>query len=149
VAFADIGPSPANPDITVTFTKGGEVFTAPLSVVWRCNEPLYGDDNENSSMGQRNVALACQMGVCTNENWYYKLNPCFDASDGYLLYKEATESTHRKTGSISFEEGGGSMTVDLDTDKVSGPSPVKPGAELCIPALILLSSVCLIFMRSE
>lgn len=149
VSFADIGPGPDAPDITVTFTKGGEAFTAPLSVVWRCNEPVYGNDTEEGAVGQRNVELACQMGVCTNENWYYKLNPCFDASDGYLLYKEATEQDYRKSGSISFPQGGGSVAVDLDTDTMSGPSPLTPEPGVCIGALLVLSALCVIFMRKE
>ena len=85
LSFADIGPGPDAPAITVTFTKGGEVYTAPISAVWHCNAPVIGNDTESGAVGQRNVDLSCQMGVCKNQYWYYKLNPCFDASDGYLL----------------------------------------------------------------
>jgi hypothetical protein len=139
LAFADIGPGPETPEITVTFTKDGDVYTGPLSVMWRCNEPAIGNDTESGAVGQRIVHLSCQMGVCTNENWFYKFNPCFGADDGHIRYKTADQADYSSTGTLSFGPYGGSLTIDIDTGQVSDVEDMEPEPEPdgCLPALLL------------
>jgi hypothetical protein len=97
-------------------------------------------------MGQREVTLACQMGTCTNQNWFYKLNPCFDADRGYIKYKLANETSFQKTNNLSLSGVKGKLTVDVDSGSTS-KDPELNGS--CFPSLILLSLLGFLMIRWE
>jgi len=145
LASADVGPGPAVPSIEVNFEKDSQPYTGPLTVIYVCNEPL-ADPTDSGPMGQREVTLACQMGSCTNENWCYKLSPCFDATDGYIKFKQANETDYTTTKNVSFGSKGGTLRVDLDTGNTSTMFPADAG---CAPAALLLSLLGFLLIEWE
>lgn len=145
LAFADVGPGPAEPSIEILFERNSTPYTDPLTVVYVCNEPL-ADPTDSGPMGQREVALACQMGSCTNENWFYKLSPCFEADDGYIKFKMANDTDYTMTKNVSFGEEGGTLRVDIDTGNTS---TVLPSGTGCAPAALLLSLLGFLLIEWE
>lgn len=117
LVFADVGPSPSAPDITVTFTRGGEAYTGPITLTYHCYADVIGDDT-GSPMADREVEFSCASGVCTNEQWFYKLNPCFFPDSGYFEY--GIEGTYYVTaGDISFGESAYNIVINADTGETA------------------------------
>lgn len=113
-AFADVGPGPAKPDITVTFTKGGAPYSGDATLVFHCLENVSG----SGAVGENEVAFTCSSGVCRNENWFYKFNPCFHPSRGYFMYATGGDALVRSS-EVSFEQGGWNVVIDADTGEAS------------------------------
>ena len=141
--FADIGPVPEDPDITIYSIYNGELSPNYFELEYFCTEPT---GNEGSSpVDDRYITFSCTEGDCFNQYWFYKLNPCFSGADGYFIYQYEGEETHSET--VSFNSGQ-SYTLYLEvttgelSDQLGGDEEdqededdVKP---LCSSAFVIL-----------
>ncbi|MFH1221724.1 MAG: hypothetical protein V1492_01430 [Candidatus Micrarchaeota archaeon] len=132
VAFADVGPAPEKPEITVTFLKGEKSYISEISLVYHCLAP-----NEAASpVGDRNATFSCSKGVCKNSQWYYKFNPCFYPEDGYFIYTVGGVE-NRVNGSGRFNATGEyNVIVNMDNNEITSTTHVN-----CGPSLVLLAAI--------
>ncbi len=137
ISFADVGPSPDPPSLVVTFTKNNQIYDGEINLNYVCN---IAPTNDGSPVGEREVVFSCTAGLCTNEYWFYKFNPCFDSGDGYFKYQEAGKE-YAQTEDISFGNNGARFEINLDTGEIKQfPNDNGPDNLTCCgtPALILL-----------
>lgn len=116
IVFADIGPSPDPPEITVMFIEQDAPYLGSMELRYRCNIP---PDADNGPMGDREVDFSCNNGVCKNAGWFYKLNPCFDNNQGYLAYKKPGETEYQKTDILAFSGNDDMIEINLDSNEVT------------------------------
>jgi hypothetical protein len=130
---ADAGPAPAHVDITVSFSGG----SPPSELTFVCNTP-GGSINSTGAVDARSIKMDCSSGkTCTNANWFYKFNPCYNPVSGYFYFDNGSGQTVTsgdveltKFTSYSFEMEKSSGRI-LST---SGSScPVSLGAILALP----------------
>ncbi len=133
LAFADVGPSPAPPSITVNFIKGGAPYTGNVQLAYNCT--FQNDGDASSPVGQRVVNFACNGGTCTNGGgWFYKFNPCFYPPEGRFQYALDGVSGYGSTGNMAFNESLlYKVEVDLDGGSVK-KTTTRPG--LCPLAFV-------------
>lgn len=130
--FADAGPSPAKPDITVTFIKGEDTFGVDASdtnLTFVCQEP----NGQDSPVDKHEVAFECATN-CKNTQWFYKLNPCYYPKAGYFRYIKQ-DGTQMQTQELSFNE---SRTYDVKIAIDSGAVKVESQPSLCPFSLLVL-----------
>jgi hypothetical protein len=146
VASADIGPSPDAPDITIRFELDNAKYFRINKVIYHCQ----GTTNESSNPVETGtIELSCVDEVCINNNWYYKLNPCFYSS-GYLSYEY--EGKTMQTGWLNFTD---SRTYDYGVDVETGEftSQVAVPKEMydfcCAPSFILPLFLGLVFFMGR
>ena len=138
LAFADVGPGPAKPDITVTFTKGGAPYSGDTILVFHCLENVSG----SGAVGENEVAFTCSSGVCRNENWFYKFNPCFHPEKGYFMYAAGGDALVRSS-EVSFSESGRDIVINADDGTISKGHNIS----LCPGSFILLAALSLLALR--
>ncbi|MCX8199992.1 MAG: hypothetical protein N3G76_00820 [Candidatus Micrarchaeota archaeon] len=113
IVFADVGPTAPRPQITVSLVKGGNPYTGSAEVEFVC---LEEGPESDSPVGKRVARLACNKGICTNEDWFYKLNPCYAPGQGKFRYKLGEWETYKETGLFDFSRPGQyKVAVDVDT----------------------------------
>jgi hypothetical protein len=84
LASADVGPSPASPDIDVQLQINGIDYSGINQVTYHCEG---SNDTDIGAVDQRLVNISCNsQGECKNSNWFYKLNPCYYSS-GFFSYE--------------------------------------------------------------
>jgi len=135
--FADIGPGPEKPAISVYLKQNNTPYAGLSSITFVCTEPIVGNNTE-LPIGDRTRDLACSGGTCTNEAWFYKFNPCFYGT-GYFTFKSPKTGQDVKTEDMNFSKAGDyTVEVDVDTGKkgMSGQTSCTTSA---IIALALLS----------
>jgi len=138
VAFADVGPGPAKPDITVTFTKGGVPYGTDATLVFHCLENVSGE----GAVGEDEITFTCSAGVCRDDYWFYKFNPCFNANRGYFTY--ALEGDALKNSSeFAFTETGRDIVINADDGAVSKGQNLF----LCPGSFILLALLSLMALK--
>ncbi|MEM3364237.1 MAG: hypothetical protein QXS93_01875 [Candidatus Micrarchaeia archaeon] len=103
IVFADIGPSPQAPEISVSLLKGGVSYSGEAVVEFVCLDAGPADD---SPVGERVIQLRCNKGSCTNEMWFYKLNPCYTPGKGKFRYKLEGWDEYKETGLFDFSKPG-------------------------------------------
>jgi len=99
ISFADVGPSPDAPSITLRVLENGEPYAGHVEVRYICTKELPPDVEPDDDLFGIYMPLECEDGVCTNPVWFYKLNECFYSS-----------------GVFEMKDGGGtksSIEVDL------------------------------------
>ncbi|MBU0590606.1 hypothetical protein KKF81_00560 [Candidatus Micrarchaeota archaeon] len=145
LAFADVGPSPDPPQLIVTFTKSNLTYDGPVELIYHCN--LLSDDS--SPIGEREVELSCNAGLCTNPEWFYKLNPCFDHGGGQFLYKESG-SVYSETTIVSFDNRGARFEINLDTGEINQfPHDNGPDNLSCFGVSAFIFLICFsLFVRN-
>ena len=152
LAFADVGPSPERPTITVDILENGQTYDGPMMLTFICSAP----DASDSPVGQREMEFTCERKVCTNGAWFYKFNPCFYPVNGtfrYILTK--MEGPVIASGNASFPASGDyALVLDVGTNVLSegsGPlpePPVSPSPCPFVAALLLpLVALCFHFRR--
>lgn len=137
LVFADIGPGPAKPVISIKVFGGQQPYNGYLEMVFHCNEP--GEEADNT-IGEREVTLSCSNGACTNDQWFYKFNPCFSDSGGYLKYKTSENQNYRTTTTFSYETAGvdGELDIKSGLFQVSSSEPGSCAAGGAMMILLLL-----------
>jgi len=147
IAVADVGPGPEPIDVTVQVVGiGVDEF---ITLEYFCSEPEYHDYDEGI-MGERKVNLTCSGGTCTNEHWFYKLNPCF-YSNGTFVLKIPHETFTSPEVSL---ESGGQYHFEFDTEtgefKRLGYEPYNSVSNPCCGAIYLLTLLpVLAFVRAR
>ena len=145
VAFADVGPGPAKPDITVRFMKGDEPYVGEVTAMFRC-----WDTTEESEgiMGETDVKLSCNAGVCNNEQWFYKFNPCFYPETGEIIY-EVGGNGYTTGGVVSFPNPNKyEVTLDVDSgEALVNEMDLENGLGCPLPMFALGSLALLAIVR--
>ncbi|MBU0532047.1 hypothetical protein KKB44_00990 [Candidatus Micrarchaeota archaeon] len=144
LVFADIGPSPSQPPLTVIFTQNSQVYDGPITLLYHCSLPVL--PNSGGPMSDREVNMSCSQGVCTNDFWFYKFNPCFDNGEGYFSYQTSNQQ-FRSTNPISFNDSGALVTIDID-DAYATTSPQEPPPGIPCLSFLLLPMI-LLFSRIQ
>lgn len=147
--FADIGPSPEPPSITINLMSEGNAYSGYMEITYVCDVPSEGLPEGSSPVDDRIIEFACTEGTCVNSYWFYKLNPCFSGAEGHFEYNFLGEDM--QTNTVTFEEEQTyNLYLDLDTGTISdeadnGDNGVPADGDntpLCgAPALILLLSL--------
>lgn len=137
MVYADVGPSPEPPKVTVNLVSGNAPATDINEIVYHC----YGESNSSDSVvSDRLVALPCNNGICKNsDSWFYKLNPCFSFPYGYFSYQ--LNGIEKQTEIFNISEGQSTydMTFDVQTGELKS-STYTSG--FCIAGFVLLGLVC-------
>ena len=141
VAFADMGPGPADPQIEVGFIKNNQPYTSDISLVYQCNVPLRGA----GPIATRTFDFTCSKGICKNDGWFYKFNPCF-SSNGSLRYMLPLQNSFTNfTETLEFREGGGyKLIMNLDKNSLSSASTFTP---LCPFSFVLLGLIPIFLVK--
>lgn len=140
VLFADIGPAPASPEVTVSFTRAG----APVSYTeieysyYSCSVTPDDGDIYYGSMSQRVVNMTHSGGVFMPLGWFYKFNPCFYGGNATVVYKLAGEQSHRVSQVFFVSDGSNTVFIDVSSgtaENVSVKPPSPPDNFVCIPGI--------------
>ena len=146
IASADIGPSPDAPDITIRFEEGNSTYFAITDLAYHCS---VESTNRTSPVDDREINMSCVAGLCKNDNWFYKLNPCYYSS-GYFSYLY-----NGKTINTEVENFSDSRTYDYTVDVASGKYTSKvalPGEAYdvcCAPSFIVAGILGLAFVMRK
>ncbi len=134
--FADIGPSPIAPSITVNISENGEPYLSnEFTLTYVCAIPPDGD--EDSTMGSRKVILLCEEGICSNYGaWFYKFNPCFSNAEGYFKYE--FKGKNYETAKFSINSKTNWFELELTTGKLKGLGGNENGS--CLSLFIFLGT---------
>jgi hypothetical protein len=131
-AFADAGPSPAPPKVIVHLVKNGQPEASVTEITYHCMGTA--DTNTSNAVEPYPVKFACSGGKCTNEEWYYKFNPCFSFPEGYFSYVLDGKAVRTGTFNTTDKYDNYEMTIDAPTGQVT--SSVGTSGS-CLPALLL------------
>ena len=116
VVHADVGPSPASPEINIQLQVNGIGYDGIDWITYHCEG---SNDTGMGAVDQKLVNITCVSGVCKNTNWFYKLNPCFYSSgffsyglDNKTIQTEMMDFTKpgKYDGFIEIESGDSAMT---------------------------------------
>ena len=137
-AFADVGPGPDPPQITVNLVANHQPYTGSATATFLCSDVNSSDNAITSPVAPHNVELSCANGKCVNDGWYYKFNPCF-----YSKGKISVQAEGKTTVSpeYSFESPGSYI---LYADVAGGEWEFPPDAP--IPDIGLCGSLGLILL---
>lgn len=138
VLFADVGPAPVAPDITVVFLKDGNGYAGNISLEYICDEK-----GQLASWGNTS-AFSCTNGICRNDGWsFYKLSRCYYPKYGHFEY--AINGETKRSGTVAFEkEGNYRVTIDATTGSVK---ETIYSSTLCPVSLIMLALPLLFITR--
>ena len=143
-ALADVGPSPPKPEITVTFLINGSTYAGPVELAYVCAEQGSG----SSPVDTRETAFTCENGVCRNEMWFYKFNPCYYPKSGYFRYSFAGGANHTTLTAFAFDAAG-TYTVELNVDSGTGKTATSTGmCPTSVSGLVALGAVALLARRT-
>ena len=137
IAFADVGPAPPAPNIEVSLFKNGALYTDEASVAFHC---VSLEPEGESPVGNRDVNLTCSNGICKNEDWFYKFNPCYTPDNGVLRYKLKGWDSYKETGSFNFSNPV-KYEIVLDVDNGNYTTTSKTG---CLGMIALAGIVGLL-----
>lgn len=138
--FADLGPGPSPPDITLNLIKAGSPYTGNVTVTFLCKGA--NSSEPRGAVEPYNVELSCTKGKCVAGNWYYKFNPCFYGNGSFEIESEGRKVV---TDEVSFEKEGGTydFTVDVETGNINETGNMNSSSYSQIPncpsSFILLS----------
>ncbi|MDD5337214.1 MAG: hypothetical protein PHS02_01905 [Candidatus ainarchaeum sp.] len=131
VIFADAGPSPPKPSITVNLFRSGAPYTGQAELMFVCALENASD----SPIGQREINMTCSNGKCTNQEWFYKFNPCYYPDVGYFTYRLPGENYSIPKNVFSFNE---SVVYEVKLDVGTGDSSVAVKGPVCPLSLAIL-----------
>lgn len=140
LVFADVGPISGYTSITVTFTKDSQAYTGPVSVIYHCQDPEVSPGE--GPVDTVEVELSCSSGVCRNDNWFNRLNPCYDSKRGFLKYKTPDDPAYLSTGLVYPEGSSAAFNIDLDSSEVTEHGGVDGLA--CAPSFLFAALAVLI-----
>ncbi len=139
VAFADVAPAPDHPDIYVYLDKGGIPYGAISSITYHCEG---SNSTDTGSVSQKLINLTCISGVCNNDLWFYKFNPCY-LSSGFFSYDY--NGVRKETRMLDLN-GTGTYTINVEVETGSTqvhynnppPGPPEPNPFYgCLPFFLL------------
>ncbi|MBN2478330.1 hypothetical protein JXB01_03510 [Candidatus Micrarchaeota archaeon] len=131
--FADIGPSPPSPEISVLLELEGNPFTEDIPLEYHCSQ---NHEVSGSIIGQRTVPFSCSEGACTSEGWFYKLNPCFEDNAGYFTYIYNNKTYTTEPFGVS-SGGVYEFTIDVSTGSFTKKSSLVCPFALAVVLLAL------------
>jgi hypothetical protein len=142
LAFADIGPGPSKPGITIWMQENGATHTEIDEITYHCN----GTDNQgNGSVEISTLNIPCVKGACRNSDWYYKFNPCFYSS-GYFSYNLSGQE--KKSEWIDFLD---SKKYEYSLDMSTGKFKEIEQEPACLGGFILpgllVGTICALLVR--
>lgn len=112
--FADIGPAPQKPEIVISLVRNSQPYKGAVKVTYLCSE--QEGRGSHSPVAPYDLELSCIEGRCTNENWYYKLNPCYYSKGSFLV---ETPDGLLTTKEMDFSAGKRySLTIDVENNAV-------------------------------
>lgn len=136
LSFADVGPPQTPPSVTVHMVQNGLPETSITNITYHC----LGVENEGASpVDPSPTRLDCSNGTCTNDNWYYKFNPCFMFPTGYFSYEFGGKRIKTENVSFDREYSAYDITIDAPTGWITG----KTGPGGCSLASLGLAAVLL------
>ncbi|MEM4366830.1 MAG: hypothetical protein QW035_01720 [Candidatus Anstonellales archaeon] len=134
-AFADIRPGPQKPEIEMKLVKNGQPYKGEVKVTYLCSE--QEGRGSDSPVAPYDVELSCSEGKCTNEEWYYKFNPCYYSKGSFLI---ETPDGPLTTKEMDFTKGQKySLEIDVENNSVLEKNGVCAGFAL-LAALALFGS---------
>jgi hypothetical protein len=111
---ADIGPSPEAPKITIRFEEQGATYFDITNLTYHCSEAETG---RSSPVDDREINMSCIAGLCKNDMWFYKLNPCFHSSghfsyeyNGLRIMTEVEDFSDKRTYDYTVDVESGQFT---------------------------------------
>ena len=147
-ALADAGPGPVAPSITLKFIQDGKAYSGGVDASYICDIP----DNSTgvSPVSGREMNLTCTNGVCRNDAWFYKFNPCFYSESGHLKYDISGKDGVGRTGNMNFSTADFyEVTVNLDDNSVTKKTSKNWAHEVCPFVFIAFAVPGLLYMRSR
>ncbi len=136
LAFADVGPSPQAPKVTVHLVKNNAPVTTVSEIIYHCLGST--EENASSPVAPAPIKLECTAGTCTNEGgWYYKFNPCFSFPGGYISYDLGQGEVKTRDFSFNQTYQNYDMTIDAESGNITSTSSFTPPSG-CLPAFLLL-----------
>lgn len=149
MAYADVGPSPAAPSITLRVLENGEPYTGYVEVTYICSEELPPDVEPDDDLFGIYMPLECEDGVCTNYDWYYKLNDCFYSS-GVFEMKNGGETKSSIEVDLT-SPGDYEFSFDVETDVfLTLKHEPKQQINICCGSFLMLVLLPLAaFVRSQ
>lgn len=142
LVFSDIGPAPAKPSITLHFLLFGKEYTGPISVVYFCGNSTREESSANP-VEQTMVNFTCHKGVCTNEDWFYKLNPCFYPKSGHFEIRMGDSDAIIRVDQKKPIDKGGSYEFTIDLNEQS----IKEYKYCAFSSLLILATILLFVYR--
>jgi len=145
LAFADVGPAPPAPQVTVYIVQNGQPETSVTSITYNC---LGAETQKTGAVEPTPMTLDCSNGTCTNSNWYYKLNPCYYFPWGHFSYEFNGKTI--KTENMSFDEMYKFYTIVIDApsgdirSRLGSNAPLPSSCSLpsfILPALLLVAFI--------
>ena len=141
LVFSDIGPSPPRPSITLRFLLFDKEYTGPISVVYFCG---HENRSDTSIIDKTVVNFTCNKGVCTNEEWFYKLNPCFYPRSGHFEIRMGDSDAIFRVDQKKPIDKEGSYEFTIDLNKQS----ITQEKYCTFPLLLILATISLfIYVR--
>ncbi|MCI0503988.1 hypothetical protein L0Y65_04720 [Candidatus Micrarchaeota archaeon] len=138
LAFADVGPAPSPPRVTVRLMDGGQPASGISLITYHC---MGVDDAEPGSVNPYPVDFPCSSGVCSNSgDWYYKFNPCFKFPEGHFTYQYAGKEVRTEAVGDNKSYDNYDITVDAPTGQVSGNTGSSCNLAGAILPLVLLGT---------
>ncbi|MBS3067389.1 hypothetical protein J4450_01695 [Candidatus Micrarchaeota archaeon] len=144
IFFSDAGPSLPAPEIEVKFIKEAQDYVGDIELAYHCTAELGQDRNRISV--QRDVNMSCSAGICKNDNWFYKFNPCYSKESGNFLYKVGNSNFKMANGDFVFEEGRiYKISIDIDRNKAE----LISSSYCCFPLFLFLFISILTFKAGK
>ena len=140
--FADIGPSPTPPGVTVYLVKDGAPFTNITTITYHC---MGQNSTDEGSVTKVLTNLDCNNGTCIIKGWFYKFNPCFHFPSGFFSYDYEGKTMNSDSFNNTENAAKYEFTLDVSTghltklNKSTPPNPQPtPQPSLCGSAAIIL-----------
>ncbi|MFH1393986.1 MAG: hypothetical protein ABII71_03175 [Candidatus Micrarchaeota archaeon] len=115
ISFADAMPGPPPPQLEIIFMDGGADAIGSFEAKYVCEADR--EDDYEGIMEERERELPCLKNRCTNEYWFYKLNPCFYEADGHISYSR-DGGAQMESRSFFMTEGGAEIRVDAASGEI-------------------------------
>ncbi|MFH0737750.1 MAG: hypothetical protein V1827_04060 [Candidatus Micrarchaeota archaeon] len=142
LSFADVGPAPPQPKVTIELVRNGQPDTSISEVYYICDAIQEPSD---SPVGKNTVVLPCSGGACRNDGeWFYKLNPCYGFPGGSLAYDAGDGNL--KSAPIPGGVAGGEYYIIFDTEKMTAAQRDVDRIP-CIPASVIFAVLCFIVLK--
>ena len=126
---------PYPPDVTVHMQVNGSPDIRITKITYHCE----GSNNTaTGAVTQRMIDLPCSNGKCSNTNneWFYRFNPCFDFHSGFFSY--GLDGKELRTKSVNFPERGKSYDITIESESGTVKSAKKSNNEyLCASAFLI------------
>lgn len=148
--FADFGPAPPAPRVTVKLYGPGIEGATPIpyggemNVTYYCNASMLNLSSDLIHNWGYRVNFICANWECHNDGWgIYKFSPCYYPEHGYFNYSiNGLEMTSQDLG---FADGNNyDVKVDMYTGKILSDEKSQP---ICPFFALIIGLVVLAYIR--